>query len=65
MIYICTFALVLGLMFAALRTRRTRSAPAEAEKTPVLQEPDFLGERRRSKYKVTSQQSGLDQDPED
>ena len=62
MIYILAFALVLGLMFAALRTR---PAPADTEKAPVLQEPDFLGERRRSKYKVTSQQSGLDQDPED
>lgn len=65
MIWISAFALVLGLIFAALRTRWPRSAATETEQAPVLQEPDFLGERRRSKYKVTSLQSGLDQDPED
>ena len=62
MIYILAFALVLGLLFAA---SRSRMAPADTEEAPVLQAPDFLGERRRSKYKVTSRQRGLDQDPED
>ncbi len=65
MFWIVTFILLLGLVFAALRTRWPRPAAPEMEKAPVLQEPDFLGERRRSKYKVTNLQSGFDQDPED
>ena len=65
MTWILTFALGLGLVFAALRTRWPRSDATDAEKAPVLREPDFLGERRRSKYKVTSLQSGWDQNPED
>ena len=59
MIWILTFGLVFGLVIAALRTRWPRSAAEEADKAPVLREPDFLGERRRSKYKVSNLQSGF------
>ena len=64
MIWLFTLALVLGLAFAASRKRWMRTAATDTEKASDLPRPDFVGERRRSKYKVTNLQSGLDQEPE-
>lgn len=65
MIWILTFALVLGLVFALMRKRWSQSTATETEKMTDLPVPEGLADSRRSKYKVTNLQNGLDQDPDD
>ncbi len=63
MIWVVTSALLLGLSLAGLMKRR-RSDIINAERSWKPQAFDLPGAGGRSKYRVTTLQSGLDLDPE-